>query len=101
MKQAIDFSLFDQAFRNYDRQSNFTPKGLRRLFEYLEEYEESTGEQIELDVISLCCDYTEESLSDVLKNYSLESLEELRDSTTVIMVGEEKEEDPIVNYQVF
>lgn len=100
MKQTIDFSLFEQAFKNYNRTSNF-PTGLRSLFEYLEEYEDSTGEQIELDVVALCCDYSEDKLSEVLKNYSLDSIDELRDNTQVIMVDQETDEDPTIIYQQF
>ena len=67
MKQQVDFSVFESAFRDYNRLDNF-PTGLRALFEYLEEFEDSMGEEIELDVIALCCDYHEEKLSVVLRN---------------------------------
>lgn len=100
MKQQVDFSTFETAFKNFNRVDNF-PTGLRELFAYLEEYEDSTGEEIELDVIALCCDYHEEKLSVVLKEYNLESLEELRDNTTVIMVDDESDEDPTIIYQGF
>lgn len=100
MKQRVDFSTFESAFRDYNRLNNF-PTGLRELFTYLEEYEDSTGEEIELDVIALCCDFHEEKLSVVLKEYSLESLEELRDHTQVIMVDSEDDEDPTIIYQGF
>jgi len=36
-----------------NRKTNFSYEGLEILFEYLEELEESTGEEIELDVIAL------------------------------------------------
>jgi hypothetical protein len=42
-----------------------------------------------LDVIALCCDYSEAPIKDVLKEYSLETLEEIQDRTTVILVDEE------------
>ena len=100
MKQRVNFSTFESAFRDYNRLDNF-PTGLRELFKYLEEYEESTGEDLELDVIVLCCDYHEEKLSVVLKEYSLKSLEELRDHTQVIMVDSEDDEDPTIIYQGF
>ena len=100
MKQTINFESFRQAFINYNRQDNF-PTGLRELFSYLEELESDTGSELELDVIGLCCDFSEEKLSVVLKEYSLESLEELRDHTTVIMVDAEDDEDPIIIYQGF
>jgi len=89
MKQSIELHQFQDAFRNMGRQDQFSRKGLRVLFEYLEEYEESTGEEIELDVIGLCCDYSEDSIENVLKEYSLDSIEDLQDNTTVIMVDDE------------
>lgn len=100
MKQRVDFRDFERAFEDYGRLNNF-PEGLRELFEYLEEYEDSTGQEIELDVIALCCDFHEEKLQTVLKEYSLESLDELRDHTQVIMVGDESEENPTIIYQGF
>lgn len=99
MKQEVDFQTFERAFISYNRQNHF-PEGLWYLFEYLTGYERDTGEEIELDVIALCCDYTESRLSEVLKEYSLESLDELRDNTTVIIV-DDGDEDPIVIYQSF
>jgi hypothetical protein len=55
----ITRSSFVDSFRNMDRIDQFSYDGLQALFEYLEEYEEGTGEQIELDVIALCCDFSE------------------------------------------
>lgn len=100
MKKTVDYNDFHRAFTDYNRLNNF-PTGLRALFDYLERYEVDTDEEIELDVIALCCDYSEEKLSVVLKEYSLDSLDELRDHTQVIMVDDETEEDPTIIYQAF
>jgi hypothetical protein len=54
-------SSFVDAFRDMGRADHFSYDGLQALFGYLEEYEEDTGERIELDVISLCCEYSEYS----------------------------------------
>ena len=42
-----------------DENANWSRGGSLALAEHLEEYEESTGEQIELDVVALRCDYSE------------------------------------------
>jgi len=42
-----------------DEYANWTYYGARALAEYLEEYEDSTGEEIELDVVAIRCDYAE------------------------------------------
>jgi hypothetical protein len=58
MIETVDYSTFARRFKTL-RSKNFSDEGLRALFEYLEEYEDSTGATIELDVIALCCEYTE------------------------------------------
>ena len=70
MKQTINFYDFQKAFQDL-RPNNFSYQGLRALFEYLEELEESTGEEIEFDIIALCCDFTEyESVEEYARDYS-------------------------------
>lgn len=88
MKATVSKYDFRKAFEDYNRQDNFSYAGLDALFEYLEQFEEETDEEIELDVIALCCDFMEETIDYILDYYSLETLEELQDNTTVIYVGE-------------
>lgn len=78
MKTTIDFSDFREAFRRYDRESSYTREGLEMLFNYFEELEDSIGEEIELDVIAICCDYDENHWEDVASNYSID-LEDCED----------------------
>ena len=59
MKQTINSYEFIDTFRAHGRQTQFSYDGLRALFEYLEEMEDGMGEEMELDVIALCCDYSE------------------------------------------
>jgi len=42
-----------------DRDNNFSYEGKRALFDYLEQYEEDTETEIELDVVGLDGDFTE------------------------------------------
>ena len=58
MKQTIDCFQFRNQFMEC-RPDNFSYDGLLALWEYFEEYEDSTGEEIELDVIAICCEYSE------------------------------------------
>jgi hypothetical protein len=88
MKQSISKQDFRNAF-NAIRPDNFSYVGLDCLFEYFEDYEESTGEQIELDVIAICCEFMEGPISEILNDYNLDSLESLQDHTTVLMVDDE------------
>ena len=68
----LDKHDFADAFKRYDRQDNFSPEGLEVLFDYLEEYSDSTGEPVELDVIALCCDYYESSIEELIDNYNID-----------------------------
>ena len=91
MIQTITSSDFTSAFHKMGRGNNFTYEGLIALYDYLEEYEDSTGEQIELDVIAICCEYAEyESLEEFQEDYGDEyqSIEEIEQSTTVIMIDD-------------
>ena len=72
MKQSITFSQFVDAFRAYDRYDSFGYDGLRVIFDYLESYEQDTGEEIELDVIAICCDYYMMTIEDIVKGYEID-----------------------------
>jgi hypothetical protein len=61
-----------------DKNANWSYAGARALAEYLEEYEESTGEELELDVCAIRCDFSEySSLLDWAHDYFSNALEEL------------------------
>jgi hypothetical protein len=89
MKQTVTNRDFHDAFKNYNRESNFSRDGLDALFEYFESLEQGTGVEMELDVIAFCCDYCEYTIEEALKEYGMDSIEELRDNTTVIDVNDE------------
>lgn len=87
MKQGINKYQFIDAFKQSDRKDQFSYDGLVSLFEYLEEYEDSVGEQIEFDMIALCCEYTEyDNLEEFQNDYGkdYESFDDIENSTTVI-----------------
>ena len=69
MKITVTLSDFRDAFRQCDRQDQFSYEALELLFNYFEELEDSTGQEIELDPIAICCEYSEDSPADILKNY--------------------------------
>jgi hypothetical protein len=71
MKTYISEYSFMRAFKEC-RPDNFSYDGLKVLFEYLEEYEMDVGEELELDVIGLCCDFSESSFEDIAALYNIE-----------------------------
>ena len=72
MKTTVSRYDFERAFIDADRKNTFTYDGLHLLFDYLEEYEESTGSEIELDVIALCCEYDENAWQDIADSYDID-----------------------------
>lgn len=59
MYQTINFHNFQHAFSTMHRENQFSYEALRALFDYLEELEQDCEQGIELDVIALCCEYSE------------------------------------------
>ena len=86
MKTTVTIYDFIEAFRNADRRENFSREGLGLLFDYFEQYEQAIGEEMELDVIALCCDYVEyKDFQEFKEDYpSIDSMDQLQDETTVI-----------------
>ena len=87
MKQSINEYDFRNAFIQL-RPDNFTYEGLTALYNHLEDLEQDTGQEIELDVIALCCDFSEyENLEEYKKNYSsINSIKDIQDATTFIPI---------------
>ena len=68
MKQTINESQFRDAFQAI-RPNNFSYAGLGELYEALEQLQDDTGEEMELDVIALCCDFSEYDLEELQTEY--------------------------------
>ena len=73
MKQTLTFSTFADAFRSHGRSDKFSYSALKSLFNYFEELENDTGKVLELDVIAICCEYSEESPEDIADSYSVDT----------------------------
>ena len=60
-------SQFRDEFNRAGRGNQFSYEGLGLLFEYLEEVDP----QYDLDVVALCCDYTESTPAEIARDYSI------------------------------
>jgi len=69
MIQTINVSDFRDAFRACGRHEQFSYEGLGLLFDYLEDF---AGGDYELDVIALCCEYSEDTVEQIAEAYGLE-----------------------------
>ncbi len=120
--EEYDESLFISRFEDYKRvetlenpNGDFSYKGLRVLFDYLNELSDDDENPYKLNVISLCCDYSEyKDLKEYLKDYPTELKkdnypdiedfweaveEEINEKTTLIKFDEDLNEGFIVrNY---
>tara|TARA_Y100000004_G_scaffold106214_1_gene119161 strand:- start:166 stop:501 length:336 start_codon:yes stop_codon:yes gene_type:complete len=87
MRQTVTEDEFIRAFDDYDRSENFTVAARRAMFEYFQEYEEDTGVEIDLDVIAICCEFSEYASEEEVRDYyGLEEDDEIEDYTHVIPV---------------
>ena len=87
MKKSVSITDFMGAFEK-TRPANFTYEGLECLYNYLIDFERDTNTEIELDVIALCCDYSEyKNLDEYKQNYSsINSIKDIKDATTFIPI---------------
>ena len=89
MKETVTESRFVNAFDEANRADNFTRAARRALFEHFESIEDDCDFEIEFDVIAICCSWTQyDSLQECLDEYGdeFQTLDDLRDSTTVIEI---------------
>ena len=96
MKTTVNQSAFMDAFHAYDRYDQFGYAALSSLFDYLEQLEEDIGEEMELDVIAICCDYSVSDVNTIAQDCRIDVdgldddekrdavVEYLNDNTTVI-----------------
>jgi hypothetical protein len=72
MKQTISKSYFRDAFHRAGRASQFSYEALGLIFDALENQEDDTGIEYELDVIAICCEFSEQLPAAIASDYSIE-----------------------------
>lgn len=98
IKAYINQSEFvDALTRTYDN-TNFSYEGKVALYEYLTQLSDDIGEDIELDPIAFCCEYTEyDSFEDLQKDHpQVKDMEDLSNYTTVIPVDNAMKTDAFI-----
>ena len=71
MKTQVYLSDFRDAFQSV-RPDNFSYEGLGVLFDYLESYEDDCGQELELDIIAICCDFIEATWDQIASGYDID-----------------------------
>ena|SRR5690554_2186406 len=69
MRKTIGWYEFMDSMMSYYGGNGFTYEGLSALFDYLEELEHETGEELEFDAAALHRQYSEMSVSDFINDY--------------------------------
>lgn len=72
MKQSINLSQFRDAFHRMDRGNQFSYEALELIYDYLEECDPD----FELDVIAICCDFSEGNFQEVANELDEDLIEE-------------------------
>ena len=89
MITTISKTQFRDEFTVYNWQDQFSYEALGALDDYLTDLDEQCDLSIELDVIALCCEYSEyDNYYDAVMAYSNDRWHKLEDHTTVIYTGE-------------
>lgn len=68
MKITLTETMFRDQFAAMGRGDQFSYEALNLLFDYLEECDPD----YDLDVISLCCDFSEDDAESIAQNYGIE-----------------------------
>jgi hypothetical protein len=79
MYQSVNEYDFRNAFHNMGRGEQFSYEGLEILFNALEQYESDADQKMELDVVALCCDFSEMTLNEIKASYDIEDGEDVED----------------------
>lgn len=73
--QTVNFNIFAKSFKEYGREDNFSSQGLEMLYDYIDDLSNDIGQDIELDVIALCCEYTEYTREEFLSYYRIDGID--------------------------
>ena len=68
MKTTVNRYDFERAFVDADRKTQFSYEALGLLFDYFEDCDPD----MELDVIAICCEYSEDTVAEIARNYSID-----------------------------
>ena len=87
---------FINEFKACNRMDNFSYKGLHILFESLEQTAIDCEMNIEMDVIALCCEYSEDDLYSIVSNYDLDVTDLASDDLVAEFVAEYLQENTLI-----
>ena len=107
MKKTVYADDFVRAFDDYNRGDNFSKAGRYALFNWFDQMESEGEQEFELDVIAICCDFSEYesafeagiqygTFQDILEDKEKASDEPLSDDEKEALALEYLEENTVV-----
>jgi hypothetical protein len=80
MKQTVSFDMFMQAFEDFRRSSQFSFEALNVIFNYLE----YSDPAYELDVIGICCEFSESTVQELIAENDLDTSEDEEENRQMV-----------------
>ena len=88
--QTVNYSMFCDAFARAGRNEQFSYEAKRIIFDHLEEMShDCVNDVIELDIVSICCEYQELHYTDVISEYSIDVSDIDEDEQSLIDAADE------------
>lgn len=84
MIQRVNFNMFTDKFIRMGRGEQFSYAGLEALYDYYTSLEDDLGEDIELDVIGVCCEWVEYANEEEMEAETALTRRELEQETLII-----------------
>jgi len=84
MIQRVNFNMFTDKFTSMGRGEQFSYAGLKALYDYYTSLEDDLGEDIELDVIGVCCEWVEYANEEEMEAETALTRRELEQETLII-----------------
>lgn len=70
--QALGQGDFVQMFKESSRKDQFSVEALEAIFNYLDNYSEETGENVEFDIVGICCEWAEMTWQEIAQYYGVD-----------------------------
>lgn len=83
MKTTVYLEDFRAAFNRAGRGDQFSYEGLELIFDFIEEYEQGNGEEIDLDVVAICCEWSESTPAEIIEQYDTDIETEGKDDDEI------------------
>ena len=70
--QTLGQGDFVQMFKESSRKDQFSVEALEAIFNYLDTLSEETGENVEFDIVGICCDWAEMTWQEIAASYDVD-----------------------------